>query len=154
MITADMTFVEAWPLWFREKRQTLSETSIRLYREQEKPLMKFFGQLKLSEITLDRIIDYRELRSQNAGPGLVNHEINVVGQILRRVDLWEPIRKHYKQLRVPKGSRVGLRLSDEEMVHLAEVAGHKRQWRVAFLASMVQSQTAAGPTEILSIRLR
>jgi integrase len=70
------------------------------------------------------------------------------------VDLWDPIRKHYRQLRVPKGSRVGMRLTDEEMVHLAEVAERSPYWRVAYLALMIQSQTAAGPTEVLSIRLR
>jgi hypothetical protein len=88
-LTPEMTFTEAWPIWFREKRQTLSERSQGCYREFQRHLAKFFGPLKLSEITLDSIIDYREQRSQTAGPGLVNHEINAVAQILRRVDLWD-----------------------------------------------------------------
>jgi Phage integrase, N-terminal SAM-like domain len=65
---SEMTFTEAWPIWFREKRQTLSERSQGCYREFQRHLEKFFGPLKLSEITLDHVIDYREQRSQNAGP--------------------------------------------------------------------------------------
>jgi integrase len=153
-LTPDMTFTEAWPVWFRAKRLTLSKSSQRCYGEYLRHLGPFFGALHLSDIKLEHFHEYQETRGAKVCAGTVNHELDAVAQILEKLELWQPIKKHFKRLKVPKGSNVGLRLTDEELAHLAEVAARKPQWRVAYLCMMIQTQTAAGPAETLSIRLR
>lgn len=146
------TFAEAWPVWLRGKFQEIGTKTQKCYREYFKQLDRFFSTLRLDEITYQHIVDYRESRKESAGPGLINHEVNALGQLLERAGLWDPIRRCYKQLKVPK-STIGQRPTDEELIHLFQCAQKKARWRLAYLASVVSIQTAAGPEEVLGIKL-
>lgn len=149
---SEMTFNEAWPLWWEQKQQEIGEKTQKCYAEYRRTLGKFFGELKLKAIHIGHIIEYRKGRIPVAGPNLINHEINALGQLLERAGLWEPIKRRYKQLKVRR-STIGQRPSDEELVYLFEVAERKPRWRVAYLASVVSVQTTAGPYEVIQIRL-
>jgi hypothetical protein len=106
------TLARVWPLWWEQKQQEISSTTAKCYREYNKPLLAFLGGTKLSDISIEQIVAYRSGRPA-AGPGLMNHEINCLAQILGSVGLWEPIAKLYQQLKVPK-SGPGIALLPEE----------------------------------------
>src|ERR1700757_3974852 len=142
-LTPEMLCAEAWPVFFRTKKLTLSEGSQRCYREYERHLGPFFGAMRLCDIRLEHFNLYQEQRKVCAAG--VNHELDAVAQILDKVGLWEAIKKHYKRLKVRRGTLVGMRLTDEELVYLSEVAERKSRWKVAYLLMMIQTQTAAGP---------
>jgi integrase len=148
-----MTFAEAWPIWYKAKAQTISDKTQKCHREYIRRLLPFFGSLRLREITFEHIVTYREQRSATAGPRLINHEVNAVQQLLRVVDLWDPIQKRYKPMKFARGQSPGMRLTRDELVHLVETAQLKPRWRIAYLASIVMVQTATGPGEVLHIRL-
>jgi integrase len=150
------TFLEVWPIWWEMKQQEISEKTQQCYREHFRQLSPFFGGLILKDIHIGNIVAYRAGRQVTAGPGLINHEINALKQLLDYCGLWRntTIARHYKQLRVRKGSGLGQIPTDEEVAWLLEVSRMKPRWRVASLCGMVSSTTATGQKEVLSLRLK
>jgi len=108
--------------------------------------------MQLRNIRIGNIFAYRASRV-TAGPGLINHEISALGQILDKAGLWAAIEKFYKPLRVRK-TGPGQALLEEEALWLLEVASTKKRWQVAYLGSMVSANTACGPGEIRKLKLR
>ncbi len=135
-VISDLSFAEGWQIWYRGKAQEIGPKTQNCYREYERALSPFFGALRLRDITLQHIIVYREERKKTAGPNLINHEINALAQLLQQVDLWNPIRKLYKQMRVRKGGP-GQRLSTEELSWLLKVAQTEPRWRVAYYCALL-----------------
>jgi integrase len=147
------TLAEAWPLWWEHKQQEISPHTAQCYREYKKPLLAFFGGTKLSDISIEQILAYRANRP-TAGPGLMNHEINCLSQILGPLGLWQPIKKLYKPLKVPKLGP-GIALLPEEEQHLFELAMNGSQkWKVAYFTSLITNHTTARPGEIRNLRLK
>jgi integrase len=148
-----LTLTEVWPLWWKEKQQEIGPKTARCYREYSRPLLAFFGALRLSDIHIDSIVTYRANRQTTAGPNLINHEINALKQLLEYCGLWEPIARYYKQLKVKKGGP-GQVLTDQEAEWIFQVAEMKPRWRLAYLCALVSATTGAGATEVLSLRLK
>jgi integrase len=146
------TLAQVWPLWWKQKEQEIGPKTAKCYSEYRKPLLAFFGGMKLEEIDIAGIVSYRSSRT-TAGPGLINHEINCLSQILDTAGLWAPIAKFYKPLRVPKRGP-GQALLQEEALWLLEVASYKKKWKIAYLASMVSVNTTCGPGELRNLRLK
>jgi integrase len=109
--------------------------------------------LRLSDISIELLVEYRTERLVTAGAGLTNHEINALGQVLDKAGLWVPIKRHYKQLPVRKHGSIGQRIGQEELVHLFACAQKNPRWRLAYLCSLVCASTTCGPSEILNLRL-
>jgi integrase len=147
------TLADVWPLWWKEKQQYISQTTQQCYRDYYRALAPFFGMLRLSDISIELLVEYRTERLVTAGAGLVNHEINALGQVLDKAGLWVPIKRHYKQLPVRKRGSIGQRIGQEELVHLFTCAQSNPRWRLAYLCSMVCASTTCGPSEILNLRL-
>lgn len=146
------TLAEVWPAWWEEKQQQLAPKTVDCYKDYKKPLMGFFGSLKLGDIHIGNIIAYRSSRV-TAGPSLINHEVNCLSQIMDRAGLWAPIAKFYKPLRVPRHGP-GQALLQEEALWLLEVASYKKKWKVAYLGSMLSVNTTCGPGELRNLRLK
>lgn len=148
----ELTFSQVWPIFLEEKKQEVGPKTIKGYKEYHRQLIPFFGPLLLRDIHIGHIVAYRASRV-TAGPGLINHEVNAVSQILTKAGLWAAIAKFYKPLRVPK-TGPGQALLAEEALWLLEVASTRKRWTVAYLASMISANSALGPGEIRHIRLR
>ncbi|HXM63004.1 MAG TPA: tyrosine-type recombinase/integrase [Terriglobales bacterium] len=147
------TLAKVWPVWWEQKQQEIGPKTAKCYGEYKKPLLAFFGAMKLEEIHIADIVAYRSSRV-TAGPGLINHEINCLSQILGAVGLWEPIAKLYKQLKVPK-SGPGIALLPEEEQYLFTLAMNGSQrWKVAYCTSLITNHTTAGPGELRNLRLK
>jgi integrase len=84
---------------------------------------------------------------------LINHEISCLAQILDKEELWTPISRLYKPLRVPKNGP-GQALLEEEAIWLLEVASYKKKWQLAYLGALVSVNTTCGPGELRNLRLR
>lgn len=148
---ADLPFSQAFPIWL-STRTRLSEASRADYKKNFKRLEPFFGALKLCEIHIGHILEYREGRTRVAGAGRINKEINTVQQILARAGLWDAIGKWYEPLPLPKDS-AGTALSEEEERYFFQVAQRKRKWAVAYYADLLMRNTCCGPGEIRHIRI-
>jgi hypothetical protein len=136
---SENTLAEVWPLWWEQKQQEVGSKTAKCYSEYKKPLLSFFGPMKLQEIQIADIVSYRSNRV-TAGPGLINHEISCLSQILDKEGLWAPISRVYKPLRVPKNGP-GQALLEEEALWLLEVASYKKKWQLAYPRTLLIDQS-------------
>lgn len=148
-----LNFCEVWPLWFENKKQDLSPKTIKNYDGYYRTLAPFFGNLPLKQIHIGNIYAYRAQRQVVACADLINHEICALSQVLDHAGLWAPIAKHYKPLRV-RQTGPGQAFLEEEALHLLQTASKRPKWRVAYLASVISSNTACGPGELRKLRFR
>jgi integrase len=159
LLLPSLTFAEAAPIWYAAHSRHVSAGTRRHYTNCIARLLSFFRETRLDEIRIGQLEHYQKLRTKGegglhaAGPSLVNHEMNTLSQILRRVDLWAPIDPHYKTLKLPR-PKVGCALSPEDEERLFRVASSNPRWKVAYLCSVLSANTTAGPAEIRHLRLR
>ena len=158
----ELAFPDAADAWLAAKRQEVGPGTARLYGASLRQLKAFFGQLPVRDIHIGHVVEYRRRRQEphtyqgrifTAGPSRINHEICTLSQIMDRAGCWAPIAKHYKPMRKPRGGP-GQRVPLEELKHLLAVAQRKARWKIAYLCSVVSANTAAGPGEILSLRIK
>lgn len=116
-------------------------------------LATFFGRLCLPEITADHLHAYQHKRCAAAGPSIINREISVLQQILKRVGRWDKVGVAYDPLPLPRET-AGRAISDLEEAAFFRVAFSDPGWRVAAWVSVISINTTAGPKEILQLRLR
>jgi integrase len=166
-----LRFSMAAPLWLSWHRQDISDRTAGNYEYYFRSLNRFFGELPLRDIHNGHITEYQKQRTEKveittldgrkkqiggAGPWVVNHEVNALAQILHHAGLWEELKKFYKPVRHTKREKYGpgRALTTEEEERLVTVACSKPRWKVAFLCSLIQMNTSAGPGEICGVRLR
>lgn len=152
-MTEESTFAEAWPVWWQTKQQNISPKTAKCYREYYRALGPFFAEVRLCDFSIERIAAYRSYRV-TAGPGLINHEVNCLSQLLASVGLWASIAKVYKPLRVPKsGPGIALLAEEEQCLFELAMKGSKK-WTVVYCASLITNHTTAGPGEIRNLQLK
>ncbi len=169
---ASLRFPEAFDLWLESRKGRLGHNSYARNRWRRQPLVTFFGNKLLSEITAQDLYAYQQWRSRTGfatkrnaqgeyetlqvpaetQADTVNHELNVVQQLLKRAGLWNKIADLYEPLPVPR-REVGKALTPEEERILFETASSKPRWRVAYLAALVTAHTTIGPAELRGLRL-
>jgi integrase len=148
MYQPDELFSTACEAWLAPRN--IAPGSVRSYRACFRALMPAFGNMRLNEIRIEHFSAYQ--RSRSAGPSRINHELNTVSQILDRVNLWEPMKRGYDPLPLPRSC--GIALEPEEERHLFTVAQSKPgHWLVAYCASLISNATTCGPGEIKGLRL-
>lgn len=161
-----LPFPQAADSWFKEKVQSVRPGTVGHYADCIRALKLFFGAMHLRDIHIGHIIEYRRERQAarmvigadgkerhvSVGPSHINQEVSTLKQILDRAGLWVPIAKHYKPMPLPR-SGVGQRLEREELQYFFEVAERRPRWKIAYLVALASVNTAAGPGEIMSLRL-
>lgn len=146
-------FPAAAELWLEAKAQTVGARTAWDYKHYIRALSRFFSELRLQEIHIGHIVEYRKGRQVTAGAARINHEVQTLGQILDMAGLWKPIERVYKPMRLPK-TGPGQALLEVEAEHLFNVASRKSRWRLAYLCELISANTTCGPGEIKNLRLR
>lgn len=146
-------FLEAAEAWLESRKPFLSPKSHHEYTLNIKTLAKYFGELKLPEITSDEIRAYQRMRMQTVGASTINHECSVIQQMLKRIGRWPEVGLDYQPLPLPKEKR-GRALSDEEFDRLFRAAQSSPNWYTTFLFAVISVNTTAGPKEIATLRLK
>jgi integrase len=158
----NISFIAAAEIWQQVHNQEVSPGTAKHYEDCLRPLRAFFGKMRLSDIHIGHIVEYRQQRQIghlvngrhfSAGPSRINQEIATLSQIMERAGLWESVARHYRPMRKPRVGP-GQRIPVEELHYLFEVAEKKPRWKLAYLASLVCINTTALPKEVLSLRLR
>lgn len=132
-------------------------------------LSAFFGDLPLGAITAGHLREYQLARTANelrmddgtilkpwkkkAGHSTINHELNVLSQILTAAGLWERIRPWYGPLFVPSWSPREIPNPDEE-ARLWDRASQDPGARLAMWVAMITANTSASGSELRYMRLR
>ncbi len=141
---------EAAEAWLESRRPYLAAKTMYEYNLNLRMLSTFFGDLRLSEIDGDLIRMYQRERQKVAGPSAINHELNLLCQMRKRIGL--PI-TDYQPLPLPKEER-GRALSHEERERLFRIASSNPNWEAAYLFALISVNTSAGPKETCTLRLK
>jgi integrase len=114
--------------------------------------MPFFKRKRLVEITAYDIRSYQNHRRVTCGASTINHECSLLQQMLKRACLWGKIEGDYQPLRLPPPR--GRALDDEERRLLLKAGASNANWEMAYLFIIISLNTAAGPNEVATLRLR
>lgn len=151
---SEMVFARAAEVWLASRTPYISAKTFHEYQLNIRTLQKFFGEMRLREITADQIRAYQAMRtSQQCGPSGVNHECSVLQQMLKRIGKWPEIGPQYQALPLPNNGP-GRVLSPEERTRLFKVSAREQNWEGAFLFAVLSINTSAGPKEMATLRLK
>src|SRR6185437_3299159 len=86
---ADLRLSKAAAEWTAHKSLFVGERTLQDYRNSTKTLLKYFGNIKLTDVTIHHFRNHQVVRrQQGTGPTAINHELGVLRQILRFFGLW------------------------------------------------------------------
>lgn len=156
---ATFTFTKAAQIWNENHSRQIAPGTRKHYNDCIKRLDPIFGSMVLNQIHVGHFEEYQRMRSagegghRTAGPSLINHELNTLSQILSRANLWAPIERLYKPLKLPR-PKAGCALTPEQEKHLFRTAALNHRWKVAYCCASITANTTAGPSEIRHLRMR
>lgn len=132
-------------------------------------LGSFFGDLPLGAITAAHLREYQIARARNecplesgesvrpwkmpAGRSCINHELNVLKQMLEAAGLWERLRPWYAPLKIPSWSPREIPTVDEEAKLYARAVECEGA-RLALWVATITANTSASGSELRFMRLR
>jgi integrase len=130
-----MTIASAMEAYIVERRAQVSSRMQAYWREQSRPLIKFFKDLKLKSITSLHISQYQNSRlDQGRAAKTINGEVSVLRQLLKHGRLWYRFREDYKPIpnSLPSKARA---LTEEEQARLFGTAQDNADWKYAAAAA-------------------
>jgi integrase len=169
----DMTFSAAGLVWSRRRSndQDLRERGLEAIVYSLRALEKFFGKVILRRITAGMVKQYQEARKRNvmviageeyhpwrskAGPSAINHDINVLAQMLQFCKLWAEIDPSYFPLAVPEVSENLRVLEEEEEEYFFSILKKTRdpQVKYALWVAATTVNTSASGIELRTLRMK
>lgn len=151
---AKMPLNDAAKVWLDSRRPFIAENTVRHYQFHIASILKFFGNVRLEKLANpDLIRAFQVERMQTVGAAIVNKECSVIQQLLKRVRKWHEVKPFYDPLPLPPESP-GRAVTAEEERRLFAAGACKPEWQVVYWAAMLSMNTAAGPAEIVGLRLQ
>jgi integrase len=144
---------EAGDLFLERQRQVCRRATIESNEGHVKRLVEFFGNIPLAQFTIAHFEHYQQERRKKAGCSAVNHELNTLGRILRRVDLWYEIKRNYTPLKETawKAPRI-FTASEQERIFRA--LKNNPNLELAEIVFTITRNTTASGCELRGLRLR
>jgi integrase len=152
---ARMRFELAGPIFLGFKKPSISKRTEEMYVYHLKELDIFFNGMTLYSIHIGHINSYQTKRTQedHVGASLINHEVNVLKQILEKAGCWAKIKEWYHPLKVGKGKRPKV-MTREEEDRFFKIVATNPDWRVAYLAASVTNNTSASGAELRHLQMK
>jgi integrase len=165
-----LTLAEAVPLWkqIREQRERLRPRTHESTAGYFAALEKFFGDVRLKDITPGQLREYQIARGKNllstdrgeiapwkkpAGNSLINHELAALGKLLNHCGRWRKLKLYYAPLSIPTWSpRDVLNEEDEERL-FEKVKGHAEA-ELAYCVAVITNNTSAAGCELRGLQLK
>jgi hypothetical protein len=125
-----LAFAQAAESYFSGRKLELRESSQKKERQLLVKPCDFFQQKRLSKITAEDILRFREWRSESGvGPALINMEVGVIRRMLKRARRWHLFGADIRPLKEPRS--IGKALSYDEKLSLLHIAGQNEEWQRA-----------------------
>lgn len=132
-----------------------------MYEHHVSTLSRFFGETPLGRINIGHLRQYQLARMTNseqawknkAGPSLINHELSVVQQVLKRSGRWGYMAKYYEPLPLPMSGKPKVMTHQEEK-RLFDVAQSSPEFELAYFVASLTVNTSAAGSELRNVRLR
>lgn len=166
---ADKTFPQAAKVWQRLRRNSnsLRKRTHESVDEYVTALSKFFKTIKMRAINPGTLLAYQMARKSNAiavagkihrpwkkiaSNSRINHELNVVAQMLRACKKWEKIRPYYFPLQDKKWSPREILSEKEEEALFRKAAGYPEA-ELAYWVAVITNNTTASGSELRCLKL-
>ncbi|MBS1803494.1 MAG: tyrosine-type recombinase/integrase [Acidobacteria bacterium] len=164
-----LSIVEVGPIW--QSMRSVRNLKPRTHERTDEALTalgKFFGDLPIGAITAGHLREYQVAREKNelrleegiirpwskaAGNSCINHELNVLKQIMEAAGLWERVKPHYSTKPVPSWSPREIPNIDEE-VRIFQKGAADPGAALALWVAMITANTSASGSELRYMRLR
>lgn len=162
-------FSTAATTWLATRKPYLKERTFYMYGHHIETLDKFFGELLIGKIHLGLLREYQKARVHNAiplpnnefkkawhrkaGASVINHELSIMQQILKRSGKWKAIAHHYEPLPLPPEQKPKV-MTEQEERRLFDVAASSVEFELAFLVASLSVNTTACGSELRNVRLR
>ena len=153
VLSSGQSIEVAGRVWLETRMPHIKPSTVSHYRQYLNALCAVFDQTKLAEIDISQVRRYQMVRTLAAGPSRINHELNTLSQILRRVGLWQGIEGQYEPLPLPRWTPRRV-ITPEEEEKLFHVAASNPHWIVGYLASSLCANTTAAGCEVRGLRLK
>jgi integrase len=98
-LTPKTLLQEAGSVFLQRQRELCRRKTVECSDGHIRRLVEFFGNIPLAQFTIAHFEHYQSSRRARCGASSVNHELNTLARILKRVDLWYPIKKNYTPLK-------------------------------------------------------
>lgn len=161
--TAIMGLVDAGKIWLDGKvSKGRSPKTLECCRGYLKNLVKFFGDQPLQQFHIGSFVAYRNARERGTGAfelngpvgvSAVNHELNVLQQILKRAGLYGPIKDFYAPLPEPDWKPPKTFTMKEEQI-IFDTAASSPDVELAEIVFTITRNTTASGSELRAIHLR
>lgn len=156
MRTATLTqssFSDAGAAWLETRKPYIGARTYYDYENHIKTLSLFFAELPLIAIDADHLRAYQRMRMVRAGASLINRELSVLQQMLKRIGRWKDVAENYQPLGLPKESpHRALTPIEEDRIY--RVGATNPAWEVAYCCFVLSINTSAHWSELSHIRLR
>ncbi len=160
-------FPSAALIWLDTRKPYLREDTYKLYSHHISQLGRFFGELQVQKIHLGHMREYQKARLANsltlpggitlspwkkkAGASLINHELCIVQQILKRAGTWKLFGAYYEPLPLPAWQADKV-MTEEEEDRLFHIAQGNSYFEVAYMAAGLTANTSAAGCELRFLR--
>jgi integrase len=139
---------EAVKRYLEDKAVRCSPRTCELETERLSMVMKFFGDIRIVQVSPAEIQRYQQERKNN---GIANRTINMdvgaLSRVLKHFGLWRTIEERVKYL--PEAAPpIGRALTYEEQHRLLEVASCNTDWEPVYLAAVLAANTSLRPVEV------
>jgi integrase len=165
-----LTLAEAVPIWkqIREQRERLRPRTHEATRTSFVALEKFFGDVRLKDITAGQLREYQIARTKNllstehgdihpwraaAGHSTINHEMSALGKLLHHCGLWARLKLYYAPLAIPAWSPRDV-LSEDDEAHLFDVVRDHPEAELAYWVACITNNTSAAGCELRGLQLK
>jgi integrase len=149
-----MHLVEAGEIWLSGKiSKGLKPKTLECCQGNLRSLMRFFGPLPLADFHAGSFKAYQQDRARTAGVSAINHELNVLQQILKRAGLWAPIADFYAPLPEPDW-KPPKTFTEQEQELIFETAENDPNVELAEIVFLITRNTTASGCELRGLRLR
>jgi integrase len=167
---ARMTFSEAARAWMALRRQDaeLKERTHEATLTYIHALERFFAKLRLIDLIPGNLRSYQIARSRNllriggvdtkpwknpVDGTTVNHELSVLGQMMRFARLWHRLKPYYFPFAQPKWSPREI-LSEEDEERLWRSLAKRPEAALAYWVATITNNTTASGIELRGLRLK
>lgn len=150
-----LSFADAADRWLEERQsfgRIIRESTAACYRDYITRL-KAFGLPPLAEIHIGHFQSYQSQKRQLYHAGSINHDLNILAQMLGACGLWQAIREHYRPLPLPETDPPKV-MSEAEEERFFEFASSSPKWRLAYCVASLTNNTTASGKELRMLQLQ
>ena len=151
-VTPNTLLENAGRFFLEKQRERCRAKTVECCESNLRRLVEFFGNIPLKQFTIAHFEHYQSVRGGRCGPSTVNHELNVLSRILRRVDLWFQI-KNYAPLKDPEWKKPKIFTAEEEE-RIFRALRMNPNLELANIAFSLTRNTTASGCELRGLRLK